>query len=315
MKIDITGLSKESVIIALFENVYGKSAIAKSTWMRIADQRYFATTPLGPAPVGLDSVPSEYQVKQILAQQPLQPFIDYIGPVMFKIDFSGNEIDASQYDIDHATASTPGVLTATACIDRVKENMRVLAEAAAQLRFVTDALKERIGTPDLICDEFEGKTIIMTGGDYYSGPLIRLERSITQIHDRLVGPTAEAFLADIKEQYDRLIDAEKRATTQRQFVINTIKATVGATDLRCTESEGKTTIRIGQGYAGPLIRLESSIAEIHGRLVGPEREAFLADIKGQYNNRLIEAERRANPQAVHSFLSPPSSEPPTCTIG
>lgn len=122
-RINIAGLTKEEVIIALFKNVYQKSAAAKATWLKMADELYSGSRS---APVGMDRAPDVYDVKQMLSQS---SFIDYIGPVRFQMYFNNDQIDSTIYDREHATENTAGILTAEKCIEQLKMSKGLISSS------------------------------------------------------------------------------------------------------------------------------------------------------------------------------------------
>lgn len=114
--INIEGLPKELVLIALFNNVYNKSEFSCRISRNVADLHMFHS--LKP-PVNMDVTLGEFEARKMLSKG---KYIDYIGPVMFKIDFSENTIDARQYDTDHKTG-TNHIKTAKECIDELRHSL------------------------------------------------------------------------------------------------------------------------------------------------------------------------------------------------
>lgn len=82
----------------------------------IADQCFFTRSK---APMGLDRVPDEWEVKMLLNRSSR---IDYIGAVSLKIDFSGSSINTQSYDKEHK-AGTFNVLTAKDCIEQLRQSL------------------------------------------------------------------------------------------------------------------------------------------------------------------------------------------------
>src|SRR5690349_6460319 len=89
--INIKDLPKEQVLIALFKNVYKKSAASKTAWHTIVNLYY--PDPEQKAPIGSYNPPTKYEAEDILKKAPKHKKIDYIGAVMFQMDFSADEID------------------------------------------------------------------------------------------------------------------------------------------------------------------------------------------------------------------------------
>lgn len=118
--INIEGLPKERVVIALFKNVFKKSEASYDTWMKIADLCYFD----GKAPpVGTQITPDKMDVKEILAKQ--QFYIEYIGAVYFGMDFSSNTIISKSYDQIHQTHSNSNIETAKQCIQNLRKTIEL----------------------------------------------------------------------------------------------------------------------------------------------------------------------------------------------
>jgi hypothetical protein len=107
-KINISGLSKERVILALFKNVYGKSEEAKQTKINI--MRYTPNEP------GIYSEPHDFEISEMLRRN---QFIDYLGCVKIFMDFSQSIIDTDLYDTRHKTG-TNGIESATAVIEKLR---------------------------------------------------------------------------------------------------------------------------------------------------------------------------------------------------
>ena len=112
------------MIIALFNNVYRKSEASERTRMNIANYAYFDNSPV---PIGTDCAPKEDEVRSILHNS--SGYIDYIGAVMFKISFSGDDIDACNYNKEHSTG-TSEILTAESCILELRKDIE--SEEAAK---------------------------------------------------------------------------------------------------------------------------------------------------------------------------------------
>ena len=125
--INIEGLRKEDVLVALFKNVYKKSSSYDRAWMFLADSCYFD----GANPVGMDFPPTAYEARQILWSNK-NKFVDYVGPVLFKIDFSCNIIDTKNYDKNHETATNPKVKTAKDCIDQLRHDFEIAQRKEAE---------------------------------------------------------------------------------------------------------------------------------------------------------------------------------------
>jgi len=124
-KINISTLSKEAVILALFNNVYGKSEPAK--------QRKREAMRFSPNEPGIYSAPISFEISKILDRN---KYIDYLGCVRLHMDFSGNVIDTDHYDKLHETG-TNGVESATSVIEKLrpkrelKEEVKSSAESSS----------------------------------------------------------------------------------------------------------------------------------------------------------------------------------------
>lgn len=114
--INIDGLSKEDVILALFKNVYGKSEEAKQTKSNI-----MKFTPNEP---GIYSEPYNFEIYKILHRN---KYIDYLGCVKFSMDFSSNIIDTNIYDEFHKPGKN-GVESAKTVIDKLRRSSELKNE-------------------------------------------------------------------------------------------------------------------------------------------------------------------------------------------
>jgi len=126
-KINISDLSKEVVILALFKNVYRKSEEAKQTKSTLMS--------LSPNAPGIYSEPKDFEISEKLRRE---KYINYLGCVKFSMDFSGNIIDTDLYDELHKPGAN-GVESAAVVIERLrpkrelKEESKSSAPAATHL--------------------------------------------------------------------------------------------------------------------------------------------------------------------------------------
>ena len=204
-KIDVTGIPKERLIIALFNNVYRKSEFSEKVWMNIADHIFYGGSA---APLGMDRAPDKYEVKKMLTNY---SYIDYIGPVEFKMDFSGALIDTKQYDEDHKTCTTLGVLTAKECIEKLKQE--IFLE-----NLVVETLKNALGIIDSNESfEWNSYTWLVNGPSTFI-QTYKKDLSIIaeiKIHDKTIhelgtifqngGVEKDALINSIVQQYERSV--------------------------------------------------------------------------------------------------------------
>ena len=110
MKIDISGLKKEKIIIWLFYNVYKKSDAAKKTEDSLNE--------LFETPDNSIYHLTEAMVRELLSKN--KDKLEYIGPVRLMVDLSQDEIDVTDYDKTHKTGL--GLIqTAEGCINGFKQ--------------------------------------------------------------------------------------------------------------------------------------------------------------------------------------------------
>lgn len=296
MKIDITGLPKEQVIIALFENVYRKSELSKSVWLNIANYRYLARTAELPRQIGFDTVPDDFEIKRELITT--RGDIDYIGAVAFKINFSGNEIDVSDYDLAHKTDSTPGIQTAAACITQLKEKIRILEEAqtriAIQLGFITDVLKDFLHTELTVsCDAYETKTRVRIG-NISSQDTFLIPGNIAEIFNIFFTNDCEAYLLKVEEQYLQLTETKSKEAEKLQFVTDVLKARLKVNlTLIAAPYINSTTVTINsRPHSGLTFSIPETIAQLFKTLSDSDREVYLSSIEQQYQSKKVDYARR-----------------------
>ena len=197
--IEISGLPKDRLVLCLFKNVYDKSEFSKKVQMNIDDHVYFGGSkrPLG----ATGYPPSELEVERFLDSQ--KGYIDYLGAVEFKMDFSKSFIETKQYDDDHKTTSTPGVRTAKECIEQLRQE--VLLE-----NIVVDTLKKafEIGSNDYFkCKNVNWPAtqiqVTNRGLDLFTEFYVR--KSIHEIGAIFSkgGPEKDALLKSIVDMYER----------------------------------------------------------------------------------------------------------------
>ena len=303
MKINITGISKEKVIITLFENVFQKSESANKSQTSLFDRAFMFES------IGFDSVPKEKDITKELAKR-RDGAVDYIGCVKFQIRFSDDsEIDVSAYDTEHQTSTTPGVLTAAACIEALREKERkriaeaeadalaaveAAARAKAQRQFVVETVQAATGATKMVCYELSHSTNL-TSGLGESRIEMTVAGSASELYEKLTGPEREIHLTGIKAQYDQLHEANLKAAANQRVVTEAFTEVLGTADLMFIASFGNTSVRIGAGFTAKSILVPHTMPQIYEMVTGPESATYLAGIKAQYDN-MIEAEARTAAQ-------------------
>lgn len=131
--VNIEGLPKERVLIALFENAHKKSAASYGTYRSITDHVFFENSK---APIGTDYPPTEEEARRILASscKKRKCPIDYIGTVKIDANFNGASVDFSHYDKAHKKTinSNVQVKTAQQCIDDLRQKVALEEKLAAE---------------------------------------------------------------------------------------------------------------------------------------------------------------------------------------
>jgi len=121
MNIDITGLPKSRVLIALFQNVYRKSAASLAAYHQLDSTcRANHTCPA----VGVYDVPTEAQAEALLY---VSGHIQEVGAVNLQIDLNQDALDLSAYDTLHQTQDAVNLLTGEECIAKLKETLMLEA--------------------------------------------------------------------------------------------------------------------------------------------------------------------------------------------
>lgn len=105
-RVNIEGLPKERVLLALFKNVCGKSDFSKKHQHDL---------------LKIDSSFSEMDAhNELLANL----YINTIGSVRFDIDFSNNDfINTEKYDLYHQTKSNFEIMSAKDCIQTLRDSL------------------------------------------------------------------------------------------------------------------------------------------------------------------------------------------------
>src|SRR5205823_2383448 len=72
-------------------------------------------------------------------------YVDYVGPVNFKIDFTGDIINTSTYDKCHETTTNSKVKTAKECITELRQTILLekQKEAEKEAKRQEDELKQK----------------------------------------------------------------------------------------------------------------------------------------------------------------------------
>lgn len=117
--VNIKDLPKEQVLLSLFNNVYKKSVASNRTFRTLADLYYFNSDTR--IPIGAYEPPTKHEAADILNKNPR---VDYVGAVMFKIDFSTDEINTMEYDNIHQTG-TPQIKSAYDCINELRTTLEL----------------------------------------------------------------------------------------------------------------------------------------------------------------------------------------------
>ncbi len=134
--INLANLPKERVLIELFKNVYKKSESSKQAFARISGSCHENGAI---APIGTYEVIDDIQASSILLADMK---VSTIGAVQIDIDFSTDEIDASQYDMVHKTSDNSDVLSAQQCIENLRQMLVEEKERDREMQLeIADKLK------------------------------------------------------------------------------------------------------------------------------------------------------------------------------
>jgi hypothetical protein len=324
MRISIAGIPKEHILIALFNNVNNKSKESRKTRNNIADGEILYNEKV---PVGTFSQPTEQEIRTILAER--RGYVDFIGAVEFRIDFSDDEIDVTFYDEHHNTGSK-SIMTAAVCVANAKLAYEASEQKLKASNTVTTALEEHFGVEDINLIELipydNPKLLLKMLKEHLSEEHLRLvehgPRNVTilsiptnqyaikfaipgtlcDIAKLLASPERLSFLDAAKRQYEALFAKNKREAATLESVANVLKEHLGIEHLILFNYEActYTAVSIEMNYYRIQFSLPGKIFFIKDILSSSDRIAYLDHVKKQYEGEKARAE--ASLQLITSSL-------------